>query len=422
MSQPGDQVPPTRSPEAVAAAEPTLLVGVDCGSKAHAICVLDSNGKQKQKFEIEHSVEGFAHLVSELLKDGRDPGTIAVAIEDPHHAVVEWLLERRLRVFGLNPKQLDRFRDRHSVAGAKDDSRDAYVLADSLRTDRHLFTALEAPTAAQRAMREASRRYDTLQRDFNRQTNRLYALLLRSAPNLLALCPAADEAFFFALLKLAPTQDLAKKVRLAQVQRVLTMNSKRKFTADHVLTVLRAPRLTLAPGGQEAIAKNLLSELRLLVPSHAEMVEMRNCLRELCRTAGRDAEILDSFPGAGEMVTAAFIGEAGQAIAARNLAQLRGLTGVAPVTRRSGKSHSVSMRRACNRRLRDASFYWARTAIVRDPVAKAQYQALRERGHTFARSLRSVADRLLSRLIGALKANTLYQPPPDSTDSTASAA
>jgi hypothetical protein len=61
--------------------------------------------------------------------------SVAIGIEIPRGAVVETLVERRFAVYSLNPKQMDRFRDRHSVAGAKDDSRDALVIADSLRTD-----------------------------------------------------------------------------------------------------------------------------------------------------------------------------------------------------------------------------------------------------------------------------------------------
>src|SRR4029450_4317689 len=57
----------------------------------------------------------------------------------PPGASVELLVERGFHVFAINPKQLDRFRDRHTVAGAKDDRRDAFVLADSLRTDRTSF-------------------------------------------------------------------------------------------------------------------------------------------------------------------------------------------------------------------------------------------------------------------------------------------
>ena len=54
----------------------------------------------------------------------------------PHGPIVEMLLERGFAVFAINPKQLNRFRDRFTVAGAKDDRRDAHVLGDSLRTDR----------------------------------------------------------------------------------------------------------------------------------------------------------------------------------------------------------------------------------------------------------------------------------------------
>jgi len=49
-----------------------------------------------------------------------------------------------LSTVSINPRQADRFRDRFSPAGAKDDSRDAQVLADALRTDPRAFRALIA--------------------------------------------------------------------------------------------------------------------------------------------------------------------------------------------------------------------------------------------------------------------------------------
>ena len=53
-------------------------------------------------------------------------------------------MENNFAVFSINPKQVDRFRDRYTVAGAKDDSRDARVLASALRTDRQSFKRVEA--------------------------------------------------------------------------------------------------------------------------------------------------------------------------------------------------------------------------------------------------------------------------------------
>ncbi len=83
--------------------------------------------------------------------------------------------------------------------------------------------------------------------------------------------------------------------------------------------------------------------------------------------AGRTAEIVDSHRGAGLIVTAKLIAEASQALAERDLESLRALAGTAPVTRRSGKSHRVSMRRGCSSRLRNAVRHWSRAHARTDP-------------------------------------------------------
>jgi hypothetical protein len=80
-----------------------------------------------------------ADLCDWLLSAGSAADTVAVGIEVPHGPVVDTLIDRGFVVHAINPKQLDRLRDRLSVAGAKDDRRDAYVLADGVRTDRRLF-------------------------------------------------------------------------------------------------------------------------------------------------------------------------------------------------------------------------------------------------------------------------------------------
>src|SRR5947208_3693902 len=93
---------------------------------------------------------------------GGTPEVIGVSIEMTQGPVVEALLERGFCVYGINPKQLDRFRDRFTVAGAKDDRRDAHVLADSLRTDRHAFRRLSTAEPVIVKLREWSRMADEL--------------------------------------------------------------------------------------------------------------------------------------------------------------------------------------------------------------------------------------------------------------------
>jgi Transposase len=86
---------------------------------------------------VDHAGASLARLADWLWTvSAGQPQRVAVAIEVPRGAIVEGLLDRGFHLFAMNPKQLDRFRDRHSAAGAKDDRRDACVLADSLRTAR----------------------------------------------------------------------------------------------------------------------------------------------------------------------------------------------------------------------------------------------------------------------------------------------
>ena len=133
------------------------------------------------------------------------PAQVAIAIEVPRGPVVESFLERNYAVFAVNPKQLDRFRDRHTVAGAKDDRRDAFVAADSLRTDRHCFRRVMSDDPVVVRIRELSRSEESFSGDLVRAVNQLYQLLLRYYPQLLQLCPHPDEPWLWALLELAPT-------------------------------------------------------------------------------------------------------------------------------------------------------------------------------------------------------------------------
>src|SRR5207244_2361903 len=111
-----------------------------------------------------------------------EPARIAGSIEVPRGPVVATLLERGFHVFAINPKQLDRFRDRHSPAGAKDDRRDGFVLADSLRTDRPAFRQVHVDDPLLIQLRELSRAEEELQTELRRLSNRLWEQLQRFHP------------------------------------------------------------------------------------------------------------------------------------------------------------------------------------------------------------------------------------------------
>lgn len=123
-----------------------------------------------------------------------------------------------------------------------------------------------------------------------------------------------------------------------------------------------------------------------------------------------DGAILRSLPGIGRITLAILLSEASGPLSRRDYPALRTLSGVAPVTKRSGKSHLVVMRYAAHQRLRNAVFPWARSAVQTDPKSRIRYAALRQRGHSYGRALRGVADRLLGVACTLLKHQTIFDP------------
>lgn len=396
-------------------ADDPLYVGIDWGTQKHHVCCVDGAGQRVAERQVPHSGAGLATLVAELSQQAASPERIFVALEVPRGALVDALLAYGCRVFAVNPKQLDRFRDRHTVAGAKDDRRDAWVLADALRTDRAAFRELQPEEPRLVPLREVSRLHTELVTEFLRLTNRLRDQLLRFYPQALTLCPAANEPWLWTLLERAPTPAVAHKLRPNTLRALLGEHRIRRFSGDELHVVLQAPALPVTAATVAAAAEHVSFLLPRLALVHEQRARCERRLEVLldALTAGgepqehRDVTILRSLPGVGRVVAATMLAEAWQPLAARDYQTLRAHAGTAPVTRQSGKTRIVSMRRSCNGRLREAVFQWARNSIRLDPRCRVHYQRLRQR-HNHARALRGVADRLLGMLVAMLIDGTLY--------------
>jgi transposase len=308
--------------------------------------------------------------------------------------------------YAINPKQLDRLRDRFSIAGSKDDRRDALVGASGLRTDRHLFRLVQASDPAIVELREWSRLAEELQQDRVRLCNRLRQQLWRYYPQFLELVDDIAAEWLLELWMMARTPEQAKRLRPSTVSRLLTRHRIRRFDATAVLYILTKPTIPAAAGVTEAAVLHVRSVIARLELANRELRTAEKKLDQLLKAriddAGcgqnqepSDAAILNSLPGIGRVTLAILLGDAFDPLIRRDYAALRSLSGVAPVTRRSGKSHIVSMRYAAHPRLRNAIFYWMRATIQNDPGIRNRYEALRKRGHSYGRALRGVADRLL---------------------------
>jgi hypothetical protein len=285
-----------------------LFVGVDWGSEAHQVCVLDSSRKVLLECTIKHSGEALRGLTEKLIAlAGASAGRLAVGIEVPRGPVVETLLEKGISVFAINPKQLDRFRDRHTVAGAKDDRRDALVLADSLRTDMSAFRRVRLGDAQLVQLRELSRTHDELKAERIALGNRLREQIHRYFPQILELDSVYDSPWIWALLERAPTPELARRLSLAKIATILRQHRIHRLTPEQIRKILGAEALHVAPGVVEACRRSvalLLPRLRLV---HEQKIEVERDIEAILteistpttegKAEHRDALLLQSITG-----------------------------------------------------------------------------------------------------------------------------
>ena len=231
-----------------------FFAGVDWGRGFHQVCVVDQQGSVIAEKAFNHSGCGLFEMARWMMKvSGSQSRNITVAIEVNHGPVVESLLDQGFLVYSVNPKQLDRFRDRFCVSGAKDDRRDALVLASALRTDRRHFRSLEPQDPDIITLRELNRTREELVGERTRLVNRLRELLWRYYPQFNDLMGKMVRLWHLELWELAPSRGAAKRVRTSTVRKLLGRHRVRRIDAEEARKMLLGEEINLKQATVESV-------------------------------------------------------------------------------------------------------------------------------------------------------------------------
>lgn len=405
----------------------TYFVGIDWGRKFHQFCVLNHDGQVVAQRTCQHLAEPIRQMALWLLEQvDHQVEHLKIGLEVPTGPLVLALQSFGMTLWSINPKQSSRFRDRFSVAGAKDDRRDAHVIASALHTDQHAFRAVPALTKEQRRMRSLVRCRGRLIQQKVKLSNQLNELSVACFPAMLETVEDVAQNWFLSLLQLAPTPHQAQKMTRSELQKLLKQHRIRRFDADALLPILRQQPFPgvdpMAPPEAIEIAV-VVPQLQLVLSQIKDIERQMDAMIDLWRQppavtqlletnsdSVRDVEILRSLPGIGRNVLSVLLSEAGKAIEQRDYQALRTLSGVAPVTQRSGKRTIICQRRAVNNLMQNALYHWSRVACQHDAICRQKYDSLKARGKTHGQALRCVGDRLLKVLCAMLQNRTLYEP------------
>ena len=390
-----------------------LFVGDDWAEDHHDVELQDEVGRRLGKAKLEEGISGIVRL-HELLADHLDQDAeaeqVVVGIETDRGPWVQALLAAGYRVWAINPLQVARYRERHSVSGAKSDAADAHTLADMVRTDRHQLRPIAGDSDLTEAIKVVARAHKTLLWERTRHMLRLRVALREFFPAALEAFTELTAADALELLGKAPDPVSAARLTTAQITAALKRARRHHAPekAQAIRAALRAEHLTQPAAVVSAYAAAVRAQVAILATLNAEITRMQG---QVEAHFGRhpEVEIYRSQPGLGEILGARVLAEFGDDPTRYADARSRkNYAGTSPITRQSGKRKLVVARYVHNDRLIDALGRQAFAALIASPGARAYYDELRGRGLGHHAALRQLANRLVGILHGCLKTGTTY--------------
>jgi hypothetical protein len=384
-----------------------IFLGVDWAEDHHDVCVMSQDGTVLGKRRIPDSVSGIGELHSLVAEHAEDDEEVAVGIEIDRGLVVTSLVAAGYHVFAVNPMASSRYRERHSVSGAKSDPGDAKVLADLVRTDRHNHRPVAGDSELVEGVNLLARAHQSAIWGRQRQLNALRSALREYYPAaLVAFGTDLAHGDATATLSLAPTPELGRTLSRSKIASALRRGGRMRNVerrTDEIQAALRAEYLAAPHTIAVAYGTITRSALRLIEAYTAEIAELEAALSEHFEQHP-DAKIIHSLPGMGTVLGARVLGEFGDDRTRFASAKSRkNYAGTSPITKASGHSRVVLARFARNRRLGDACDQWAFCSLKTSPGARRYYDELRARGKTHRQALRQLANRLVGLLHGCLE-------------------
>ena len=384
-----------------------VFCGLDVGKAEHHATALDLAGKRLYDKAIANDEAALRALFTGL----GEPCELVVVVDQP--ASIGALPVAVAQAMGIAVEYLPglsmrRIADLHP-GNAKTDARDAYIIADAARTMPHALRSVDIAGPALADLAVLVGHDDDLKDQVTAQTNRVRNLLLSVHPALERALGAnlAHPAVLALLAKYGGPVGL-RKAGKTRIDTLLKKKAPRIHArlADDIWAALDAQTVTVAgTSSVEAILPGMAAGLASLIAQRAAVgAEVEKVL-----DAHPLAKVLTSMPGVGVRTCARILVEIGDGSSFPTAGHLASYAGLAPVTRRSGSSiRSEHPNRAGNKRLKNAMFMSAFSALRCDPESRAYYDRKRAAGKKHNAALICLARRRCDVIYAMLRDGTYY--------------
>jgi transposase len=380
-----------------------LLIGLDRSDTKADLCLIDTHSANQWAHTISTSPEALHAWLTDL-RQRHPQARVALVLEQPALNLlgflepIDWIT-----LYAINPISLQKFREAFVISRAKDDTKDAYYLAELLLAHHAKLKAWHPEDPQTRLLQQLVTHRRGVIDERTALTNCLQALLKQYFPQALHLCgeelwrPLATDF----LLKW-PTLQKLQRARPETLKQFYYRHGSRsqKLIDQRLELIANAVPLTQQTALIETFALRvqlICKQLRLVV---ASIKHYHQQIAQVFATH-EDHDLFASLPGAGPVLAPRLLATIGtQRDRFPHHKNLQCSSAIAPVTKRSGGKCHIHRRYLCSRFERQSWHEYANESILHCRWAAAFYWQQREKGsphHTAVRALAYKWQRIIWR-------------------------
>lgn len=370
------------------------FIGIDWADQKHDIALLAAGATAIEMHSLPHEPHAIHAWVHELTQRfGGQP--VAIAIETSRGPLVHALLEHPIvRLYPINPRSVQRYREAFSPSGAKDDQPDARLLLNLLQHHRAQLPLWRPSDAATRELGRLVQVRRTAVNARTRLGQQLQAALKEYFPQALTL-GGEDHTSPMACAFLAkwPTLEAVQRARPTTIERFYTTHGCRSATrrAQYLSVIRETAALTTDPAiiASSVLHVQLLAAQLTTIAAHLQKIDAAITQQF---AAHPDAALFTSFPGAGAALAPRLLVAFGtDRTRYATATEVQQLSGIAPVLRRSGRTSIVQARWSAPVFLRQTFHEHAQQSIRHCDWAHTYYATQRARGKSHHTAVRALA-------------------------------
>ena len=393
-------------------------VGVDIAKEKHYVCILDDTKELACKpFWIYSDILGLRELLKRLAELSLDMDDFIIGIESTgafSENFYSYITDADYKVILLNSYQTSKYRDFSTLKKIKNDSIDAYVIAELLASAK--YKASYISNEAYHDLKVLNRLKKSLDDKIKSIQREISTVVATVNPEIEKVFPNIFTKTAIAIIKAYPTAiDISKATpeKLTKIFRHIKGNSFNLEKAKYLIELAKSSIYTGRANESRALMiKTNIKILELYIQERDEVEEQIQILIDnQLDDDSSNIENLKSIPGVSNKTVTAILGECGDLRRFESAKAFIGFLGLYPTLYQSGKSLSTGTLAKRGIPIAKHALYMAAVSSVRhNTELNKLFRDKLSAGKSKKEALIIIAKKLASIIYSLFKYDQAYNP------------